>query len=303
MLFYFFLLHRLQSWISFRPAGESSVNKTAKLSFFFNDEADEFVDGGADPRHVLLPETHHLYLQCGCDGRGDADTLRWGVSIICFWEAGRRRGGGGGGVEEEVERGGGVPPDSLEPCCNSLIETEWDVLITPVVKTEGGGWRQGGCVLWSPGSGSPTWGGTPPINTDALWWGASRDSTRTRTRTRTPPADLHLHSGFTLQDQTSALCSHERTLFYRVDGPEQPAGRDRRRLRLWTHHLWDALRESAGLLLQTKDCWEFTRTGREQEPEPGRTQSAAPNLTRQQPRYVQNNQNISADPFLLRLEY
>lgn len=207
------------------------------------------------------------------------------------------RGGGGGGG------GGGVPPDSLEPCCNSLIETEWDVLITPVVKTEGGGWRQGGCVLWSPGSGSPTWGGTPPINTDALWWGASRDSTRTGTRTRTPPADLHLHSGFTLQDQTSALCSHERTLFYRVDGPEQPAGRDRRRLRLWTHHLWDALRESAGLLLQTKDCWEFTRTGGEQEPEPGRTQSAAPNLTQQQPRYVQNNQNISADPFLLRLEY
>lgn len=46
------------------------------------------------------------------------------MSIICFWEAGRRRGGGGGGVEEEVERGGGVPPDSLEPCCNSLIETE-----------------------------------------------------------------------------------------------------------------------------------------------------------------------------------
>lgn len=205
------------------------------------------------------------------------------------------RGGGGGGG------GGGVPPDSLEPCCNSLIETEWDVLITPVVKTEGGGWRQGGCVLWSPGSGSPTWGGTPPINTDALWWGASRDSTRTRTRT--PPADLHLHSGFTLQDQTSALRSHERTLFYRVDGPEQPAGRDRRRLRLWTHHLWDALRESAGLLLQTKDRWEFTRTGGEQEPEPGRTQSAAPNLTRQQPRYVQNNQSISADPFLLRLEY
>lgn len=40
-----------------------------------------------------------------------------------------------GRKEEEVL---GSFPDSLEPCCNGLIETEWDALITPVVKTEGG---------------------------------------------------------------------------------------------------------------------------------------------------------------------
>lgn len=40
--------------------------------------------------------------------------------------------------------GGGFFPDLLEPCCNSLIETEWDVLITLVVKTKGGeGGREG----------------------------------------------------------------------------------------------------------------------------------------------------------------
>lgn len=60
---------------------------------------------------------------------------------------------------------GGLP-DSLEPRCNSLIETEWDVLITPVVKTRGGEARRGGrMLLWSLGWRSLNCGGTTPINT------------------------------------------------------------------------------------------------------------------------------------------
>lgn len=50
----------------------------------------------------------------------------WGkVTVLSMWR-----------VRKRVGRGSF--PDSLEPCCNSLIETEWDVLITQVVKTKGG---------------------------------------------------------------------------------------------------------------------------------------------------------------------
>lgn len=77
--------------------------------------------------------------------------------------------------EEEVL---GSFPDSLEPCCNSLIETEWDVLITLVVKTEGGRMGgKGGCALWSLGWGSLRWGGGAPINTAKLTSEETQDFT------------------------------------------------------------------------------------------------------------------------------
>ena len=42
-----------------------------------------------------------------------------------------------------VLEGGETSPDSLEPAGNGLIQSEWDALITAVVKTQGGrveGW-------------------------------------------------------------------------------------------------------------------------------------------------------------------
>lgn len=65
------------------------------------------------------PHGHSCRPVYGGDGAVETGRAR---SIICF---GGRKGGGWGA-------------DSLEPRPNSLIETEWDVLITPVVKTKGG---------------------------------------------------------------------------------------------------------------------------------------------------------------------
>lgn len=83
-----------------------------------------------------------------------------------------------GRKEEEVL---GSFPDSLEPCCNSLIETEWDVLITLVVKTEGGeDGREGRmCALISQ-LREAEMGGGPPINTAKLCSEESQDFTSSK---------------------------------------------------------------------------------------------------------------------------
>lgn len=92
-------------------------------------------------KHSLKTTQHNFY---GMDvAVEEMETVRgWAECIICF--RGRKEG---------------VFSRLTGACCNSLIETEWDILITPVVKTKGClGCREGRWDLWSSGWGSFAWG-------------------------------------------------------------------------------------------------------------------------------------------------
>lgn len=215
-------------------------------------------------------QTHSLdALQRRCSPFG----VRW-----VFLEEGRWGGGGGGGR---------VFPDSLEPVCNSLIETEWDVLITPVVKTKGGE------RMWALISG----GGSLKMRRDVPY--KYRGTVRTATFNQDWPAAAsstpRQTKGFTLL----TISNHERTFFHWVDGSEQPACRYRNHLPQRTCCLWDTFRESAGFLLQTqawKCSWAAAAAAWQQEPWPPHVRSlqfhsepsAASNLS-QQSRYVEQS--------------
>lgn len=141
------------------------------------------------------------------------------VCLLSFYFGGRKEGWG-----VEVWRWRGVLPDSLEPASNSLIETEWDVLITPVVKTKGGGWRDGRMsALISESEG--VW--CPPINTDQQSWGGlvklSQD--QDQDQHRPPPALWNFYNtqGFTLSLRYSAAMRGDFSIEWMAQS-SQPVG-------------------------------------------------------------------------------